>query len=68
MCIKTYGKSELAMKYNPHITASAARRKLNSWIENYPGLRQQLEAIGSAKSRSYTPAQVRLIVEALGEP
>ncbi len=68
MCIKTYGKSELALLYNPHITASAARRKLNYWIEHYPGLKERLEAIGDSACRSYTPAQVRLIVDALGEP
>ncbi|MDY3284552.1 MAG: DUF4248 domain-containing protein [Prevotella sp.] len=35
----------------------------------YPGLMEQLAAIGyTERSRSFTPAQVRLIVDALGEP
>ena len=34
-----------------------------------PDLRDGLSALGgSSRSRSYTPAQVRLIVAALGEP
>jgi hypothetical protein len=43
--------------------------KLNPWIDRYPGLRQQLTALGfRPKARIFTPAQVRAIVEALGEP
>lgn len=69
MKIRTYGKSELAQLYCPHITASAARKKLSLWINTYPNLLESLQRIGMTDlSRSYTPAQVRLIVEALGEP
>lgn len=69
MKIRTYGKSELALLYCPHITAAAARKKLSLWINTYPHLQENLQRIGLTDlSRSYTPAQVRLIVDALGEP
>lgn len=69
MKIRTYGKGELAQLYCPNITTAAARKKLKLWISHYPHLMDGLYAIGySEASRSFTPAQVRLIVEALGEP
>ena len=69
MKIRAYGKGELAQLYCPNITAASARKKLMQWIGYYPHLMENLQAIGfSNASRSFTPAQVRLIVEALGEP
>ena len=69
MKIRTYGKGELAQLYCPHITMAAARKKLNVWINLYPNLKESLRQIGySDVTRSYTPAQVKLIIEALGEP
>ena len=63
--IRTYGRTELAQIYCPE----AAFRKLKHWIDLCPDLRDGLSALGgSSRSRSYTPAQVRLIVAALGEP
>ena len=67
--IRTYGKGELAQLYCPNITTAAARKKLMSWIHYYPNLMDDLYRIGfSDVSRSFTPAQVRLIVDALGDP
>ena len=55
--------------YCPELCPQAAFRKLNQWIDLYPNLREELLALGlSPKSRTYTPAQVGLIVGALGEP
>ena len=69
MKIKSYGKGELAQLYCPNITTAAARKKLNVWINLYPNLMESLRQVGySDATRSYTPAQVKLIVEALGEP
>jgi len=69
MQIRSYGKGELAQLYCPNVTAAAARKKLKSWMYYYPHLMENLRSIGYTDvSRSFTPAQVRLIVEALGEP
>ena len=65
--IRSYGIGELARCYAPNITAGG--RKLMYWISLQPALVDALHASGfSQKVRSFTPAQVRLIVEALGEP
>ena len=67
--IRTYGRTELAQLYCPGLCPQAAFRKLNQWIDFHPTLRGSLHAlVTSDKTRTYTPAQVRLIVEALGEP
>ena len=67
--IRSYGKSELAQLYLPDITPCAARRTFNSWIDLSPGLMDRLKAYGfTPSSHYYTPMQVRLIVDALGEP
>ena len=48
---------------------AAARKKLMQWINLYPNLMDDLHRAGfSESSRSFTPAQVKLIVDALGEP
>ena len=61
--IRTFGRTELAQLYCPELCPQAAFRKLNQWIDLYPNLREELLALGlSPKSRTYTPAQVGLIV------
>ena len=67
--IRSYGKSELALCYSPDITESAARRKLMRWIDRKPGLMGAMRAAGyNALSHTFLPLEVKLIVEALGEP
>ncbi|MBQ7423378.1 MAG: DUF4248 domain-containing protein [Prevotella sp.] len=66
--IRTYGRAELAQQYCPNVAPMTAYRKLNSWIDTYPDLRRRLTALGAGRSRTYTPRQVQIIVEALGEP
>ena len=56
--IRAYGRMELAQLYSPELTDIAAYRKMKKWIERCPGLQH----------RSYTPLEVRVIVDALGEP
>ena len=69
MKIRTYGKGELAQLYCPNRTTAAARKKLMLWINLYPNLMDALHQAGfSDSTRSFTPAQVKLIVDALGEP
>ena len=50
--------------YFPDLSKEAAIRKLRLWLSVNPRLRKLI----SKKLRSYTPKQVRLIVEELGEP
>ncbi len=67
--IRTYGRTELAQLYCPGLCPQAAYRKLNQWIDFHPTLRGELRAlVPSDRVRTYTPAQVRLIYDALGEP
>lgn len=56
---------ELAAKYCNCIMPESAWKKFRRWMHLYPGLMEQLAAIGyTERSRSFTPAQVRLIVDA----
>ena len=67
--IRTYGRTELALCYFPDLNPQVAYRKLQYWIDYYPHLREKLEAMGSGlRCRTYMPAQVLLIVGAIGEP
>ena len=62
--IRAYGKSELAMLYLPQHTKSTALKLLKTWLQVNPRLR----SIARNKSKFYTPKQVRMMVEELGEP
>lgn len=67
--VRQYGRTELAQLYSPNITPEAAWKKLKLWIDHFPGLNQQLRTLGYRKrQRIFTPAQVRAIAEAIGEP
>ncbi len=67
--IREYGRTELALAYCPDIAPESAWKKFKRWMELYPGLMDGLRAIGySPRTRSFTPRQVRLIVECLGSP
>ena len=67
--IRTYGKGELAAKYMPDVQQQTAVNRFNEWIHLCPGLEERLAATGwSLERRKYTPAQVRIIVKAVGTP
>ena len=67
--IRSYGKGELAMLSIPHVQQHSAVDRFNEWIAAAPGLKERLLSTGmNPRSRHYTPAQVRLIVEVLQEP
>jgi hypothetical protein len=67
--VRTYGKGELAMLYAPHVSQAAACKRLMYWISLQPQLVDALKRYGlTPTSRTFTPIQVRLIVDALGEP
>ena len=68
--IREYGRTELAQMYSPDITPAAAWKKLKGWINYCPGLTERLQSLGYRphRQRTFTPAQVRAITEAVGEP
>ena len=67
--IRAYGRTELAQLYLPRLSAGAAYQKLRQWIALSPGLQDRLRAMGDdGTCRTWTPAQVREIVMAIGEP
>jgi len=69
MKIRSYGKTELARLYNPHLSEQHARRKLMHWIEINPSLTNRLAALGYQQSdRIFSPKMVAVIVEELCEP
>lgn len=67
--IRGYGRMELAQLYSPELTDIAAYRKMKKWIVLCPGLTERLADLGyQSGRRSYTPLEVRAIIDALGEP
>lgn len=67
--IKEYGRTQLAQLYCPDIAPPSAWKKLRRWMAASPGLAGRLSALGYGDGcRSFTPAQVAAIVEALGTP
>lgn len=69
MVIRPYGKGELAMLYAPSLTQQSAVNRLTEWIRANPTLTESLLRSGyRSHQRLFTSYQVRLIVEALGEP
>lgn len=66
---RTYGRSELALQYFPELSKSSAWRKLKGWIALNPTLQSSLRLMGyNGRSHTFTPAQVREIIEMIGEP
>ena len=61
---RTFGRTELAQLYFPLLTPAAAWRKLQLWLLLQPSLNH----LACLRSRTFTPAQVKLIFEGLGEP
>ena len=67
--IMAYGKSELAMLYFPKSTPNAALKRLNRWIDKCKPLKKAVaECQIENFPKSFTPRQVELIVEYLGDP
>ena len=62
-------KSELARLYSPNVCPKSALRLLNAYIHRAKGLLPALEATGYSRSaRHFTPKQLALVLEHLGEP
>ena len=69
MDIVAMSKQELAQMYAPDLTPHAAVNRLMTWIHHHPTLTEELHRTGYRKTaRVFTPRQVHLIVDYLGEP
>ena len=67
--IRPYTKKELALCYFPYSKPHTAVNHLMAWIRRCTQLWTQLQATGyETKNKSFTPRQVKAIVEELGEP
>ena len=67
--IKAYGREELALLYNPNLSACRAWQRLKMWIGYNKPLSLSLFKTGyTPNQRTFTPRQVALIFEHLGRP
>ena len=67
--IRAYSKKELALMYFPDSSPRTAVSHLMSWIHRCTQLWEQLQATGyETTCKTFTPRQVRAIIEQLGEP
>lgn len=62
-------KSELALRYLPHVLPASARRTMRAWIDKNAALKEALAKAGyTDKAVILTPAQIRIHYDFLGEP
>jgi hypothetical protein len=67
--LRSYGYSELAQLYFPHITKKSASVQLRRWLILNKKLNASLEETGFVPGQKLlTPRQVALVLEFLGEP
>ena len=62
--VHAYGKSELAMMYFPGNSKKVALTKFRLWLLR----NKRLKGFVSRESKFFTPKQVEIILEELGEP
>lgn len=66
---RVYGHTELAMLYFPGILPKSASSQLSQWIRRDEDLLADLTKAGYKKGqRIYTPRQVAILINHLGEP
>lgn len=66
---RAYGVTEFAQLYFPGQTPVVAYKRMWEWIRTSRGLKAKLEAAGRVKfQKLYTPKQVNVLVDHLGEP
>lgn len=61
---RTFGRTELAQLYFPNLLPKTAWEKLRSWFE----INERLSPLLHTGRRTFTPAEVALIIDQLGEP
>ncbi len=62
--IQSYGRMELAQRYFPAIAPRSAWKKLKTFLLDNPATAR----LASLPRRTFLPAEVSIIFEALGEP
>lgn len=66
---RAYGVTEFAQLYFPGHTPVIAYKRMWEWIRTSCGLKAKLEAAGWVKfQKLYTPKQVAVLIDHLGEP
>ena len=67
--IRTYGKAELALLYQPCNSPQSAVKTLIRWINGCPLLKKELESMRyNPRRHTFLKAEVEAIVKHLGEP
>lgn len=67
--IKSYGYSELAVRYLPTINKKSASNQFRKWIKLNHKLYDELKSYGFIPNQKIlTPRQVSIIIQYLGEP
>ena len=67
--IRTYGKAELALLYQPCSSPATAQKTLYRWIKGCPLLLAELTSMHyNPKRRTFLKSEVEAIVRHLGEP
>jgi hypothetical protein len=66
---KSYGYAELACLYLPTLNKKSASNQLRNWIKKNGKLKCALSEAGvQNRQKIFTPKQVRIIIDHLGEP
>lgn len=66
---KSYGFAELACHYLPALNKKSASNQLRNWINKNEKLKLALSDAGVLnRQKIFTPKQVRIILDHLGEP
>lgn len=67
--VKSYGLAELACIYLPTLNKRSASNQLRNWINKNENLKKSLSEAGvQTRQKIFTPKQVQIIIEHLGEP
>lgn len=67
--VRSYSKKELALAYAPELTTGGAVKRLGVWMRYNPQLWQELQKRGyRTRQKLFTPQQVDVIFQYLGEP
>lgn len=67
--LRTYAFGELAKLYFPNVAHKSASKQFRKWLNIHTRLQQRLADSGyQLCQRIITPAQVKIIIEELGEP